>query len=229
MKKKIYKCSNCGSDIEKYISYIERRNVKLIYCNRKCKDEHQSRTGRGSNNPNYKDGNTLETKCKCGNPKDYRAKRCSICSCKSFPIHKKKLDLNEIIALISNSKSFLDACDKSSYSRQYLKKTCEEYDIDISHFVSCNSRPLSYEKIFCIKNKRQNSVVKKYILKNNLIEYICSECGQKPIWNGKELILQLDHINGNPLDDRFENLRFLCPSCHSQTDSYTGRNSRNDR
>lgn len=54
--------------------------------------------------------------------------------------------------------------------------------------------------------------------------YVCAQCGLLPIWRGGELTLQIDHINGVGWDDRFENLRFLCPNCHSQTDTYCGRN-----
>ena len=64
-----------------------------------------------------------------------------------------------------------------------------------------------------------------FILNNNLIEYKCQECGQGDVWNNKRLILQLDHKNGNPNDNRLDNLRFLCSNCHSQTQTYTGRNA----
>jgi hypothetical protein len=45
-------------------------------------------------------------------------------------------------------------------------------------------------------------------------------CGQGPEWNGKTLVLQLDHENGDCTDNRLENLRFLCPNCHSQTETF---------
>lgn len=50
-------------------------------------------------------------------------------------------------------------------------------------------------------------------------EYVCGECGISE-WNGRPLNLHVDHINGVNNDNRFENLRFLCPNCHSQTASY---------
>ena len=61
------------------------------------------------------------------------------------------------------------------------------------------------------------------IRKHNLLEYKCSTCNIDS-WNGKKLVLELDHINWNHTDNRLENLRFLCPNCHSQTDTFRGRN-----
>lgn len=58
---------------------------------------------------------------------------------------------------------------------------------------------------------------------------ICAKCGQGPIWQGQPLRFHVDHKNGDSKDDRWENLEKLCPNCHSQTDTYAGRNVRNWR
>lgn len=55
----------------------------------------------------------------------------------------------------------------------------------------------------------------------------CLECGVGEEWNGKHLAFHLDHIDGNSKNDKRENLRALCPNCHSQTDTYSGRNKGN--
>jgi hypothetical protein len=67
---------------------------------------------------------------------------------------------------------------------------------------------------------------KHRIIKEGLLENKCCECGQLPYHNGKELVLQLDHINGNSCDNRIENLRILCPNCHTQTHNFSGKNKK---
>jgi Zn finger protein HypA/HybF involved in hydrogenase expression len=65
--------------------------------------------------------------------------------------------------------------------------------------------------------------VKKVILAFRLKEYQCECCGLSD-WLGKPIVLELDHINGINNDHRIENVRFLCPNCHSQTENFRGRN-----
>lgn len=67
-------------------------------------------------------------------------------------------------------------------------------------------------------------VIKRYIINKKLIKYECFECKITNLYNGKHITLHLDHINGIKNDNRLKNLRFLCPNCHSQTETYCGRN-----
>ena len=66
------------------------------------------------------------------------------------------------------------------------------------------------------------SNAKSYFKRNT--EYKCSCCGISE-WNGKELRLQIDHIDGNNANDRIENYRYLCPNCHTQTDTWGVKNA----
>ena len=57
--------------------------------------------------------------------------------------------------------------------------------------------------------------------------YTCHDCGLTE-WRGRPIVLQLEHINAVINDSRIENLKMLCPNCHSQTQTYCGRKTPHD-
>lgn len=73
---------------------------------------------------------------------------------------------------------------------------------------------------------RKFEFFKRFIIKNNIIPYICDECKCDDNWRGKKMPLILDHINGVRDDNRLENLRFLCSNCDSIQDTYKSKNKR---
>lgn len=114
-----------------------------------------------------------------------------------------------------------------------LKKYINLYDIDTSHFLGCghlkgksrNIKPkIPLEKIL-VKNSTyyNTTLLKKRLLNAGILKRQCYICGINE-WCGKPLSLQLDHINGVHNDHTIENLRLLCPNCHSQTVNFAGRN-----
>ena len=62
--------------------------------------------------------------------------------------------------------------------------------------------------------------LRKRLIEDGLLKYQCVMCGIHE-WKGRKLSLHLDHINGVNTDNRLENLRFLCPNCHSLTPTYS--------
>lgn len=98
----------------------------------------------------------------------------------------------------------------------------------IEHINKLNeSRRFKDEDVFVENSTYPRHRLKERIIKQDLIPFVCSECDIGPEWNGKELVLQLEHKNGVNNDNRLENLTFLCPNCHSQTSSYSAKNRRN--
>jgi len=83
---------------------------------------------------------------------------------------------------------------------------------------------LSKDRIFIVNSECDDKTVKKHYL-NEIGDdnYHCALCGIS-VWMDEVLTLQLDHINGIHTDNRWQNLRLLCPNCHSQTDTYAGKN-----
>ena len=61
------------------------------------------------------------------------------------------------------------------------------------------------------------------LIKEGILPYECKSCGITE-WGGKEISLELDHIDGNSRNHLLDNLRWLCPNCHSQTDTFRSRN-----
>lgn len=127
----------------------------------------------------------------------------------------------------------------SSRSGNYttLKGKIEQYKIDTSHFdpvkagqikkIERGEGPIPLNEILEGKHPTYKTYhLKKRLLDSGIKQPVCEECGLKGIWNGKPIQHELDHINGVSTDHRLENLRLLCPNCHSQTPTFKGKNRR---
>lgn len=146
-------------------------------------------------------------------------------------------EFRNLVALSTSFSAILRAFDLRTEGGNIatVRRRIEEEKIDAQHIKtgrgSNGGRKFSpkfrpYEEMFVENSTNRRHTVKKRIREEALIPYICQMCGQGPEWNGKELVLVLDHTNGVYNDDRLENLRFLCPNCNSQTPTFAGRNSR---
>jgi hypothetical protein len=82
------------------------------------------------------------------------------------------------------------------------------------------------EELLVENSQHKASTIKKRLIQEGVWEERCVKCRVSAVWNEEPLVLQLDHINGNSKDNRIENLRLLCPNCHSQTKTWAGRKTK---
>jgi 5-methylcytosine-specific restriction endonuclease McrA len=108
-------------------------------------------------------------------------------------------------------------------SDEHRKKIAQS----LTGLTGISKSKIKNEDVFIENSSYARHLIKKRIIEHKLIEYKCECCGQIDIWNNKKISLQLDHINGVNDDHRLQNLRFLCPNCHSQQDTYASKNRKN--
>lgn len=141
-----------------------------------------------------------------------------------------------MIELINESKSIRELLRKikldtnGSGNYRTLKNKIIELGIDYPEYNFFGSggykKRKNDDEVFIENSTLPRQKLKGRIIKNNIIEYKCSICSNEGNWMNKKLSLHLDHINGINNDNRIENLRFLCPNCHSQTEAYSGKKNK---
>lgn len=157
--------------------------------------------------------------------------------------HKRKYTREEFVQAWLSSKTVGEVarklgCNRSGGGYVVLRATALELNLSADHMIDygLNTGP-SYNHVkfiplshILLAHSTYTNIarLKIRLLREGLLEFKCygQDCGITH-WRGKPISLQLDHINGDNLDHRIENLRLLCPNCHSQTDTFAGKNKRN--
>jgi hypothetical protein len=101
----------------------------------------------------------------------------------------------------------------------YEEKAAKARSKGLSHRFTVND-----EDLFVENGRTERTSIRRRLLRDKLIEYVCQICDQEPWWNGKPLTLILDHINGVNNDHRLENLRWVCGNCNMQLTTFGSRN-----
>lgn len=140
---------------------------------------------------------------------------------------------NKLIELVKSSNTYAEVLEKLGYGTARnglyttLKTKIVNWNIDVSHMThyrKCNNERATSETLFIKNSPHHRNTLRRYILNHKVIPYKCAICGNTGVWNGCSLTLTLDHINGNHNDNRLENLRFICPNCDSQQNTYGKKN-----
>ena len=143
----------------------------------------------------------------------------------------------ELEVIVKNCCSWRELGRKLGYTffsgtlKNQIEKYLQEQNIGTSHFTgrAKNQVARTEENIFIENSTASQQTLRRWYLAGEYSEYKCSICGQEPIWNGQELSLILDHINGTNNDDRLENLRWVCPNCNMQLPTTGSRNMKKEK
>ena len=145
-----------------------------------------------------------------------------------------KFTKENLINIVSNSISKRECLIKLNmkpYGGNYriFDQYVSKYNIDISHFLgqgwNVNNSPADIKPIEKYLNNEipiTSYKLKKRLIKDGLKSHKCEICNNIH-WNGKDIPLELHHINGNNKDNSFSNLQLLCPNCHALTKYYRNR------
>ena len=142
----------------------------------------------------------------------------------------KDINENEFVKVCNESQSMAKAASElglhfNTFKKYAIKFGCYNTNqsgkgINKKH----NGNKIPTDEILEGKHPQyQTYNLRNRLIKEGIKENKCEECGISE-WNGKDLVTQLDHINGNSHDHRLKNLRLLCPNCHSQTETWCGKN-----
>lgn len=151
----------------------------------------------------------------------------------------ERIDPVELAKAVAASTSIRQTLDRlaigingSTYAA--VKRAMQRHGIDSSHFRGqgwargLRGKPRtsgrSLEEVLVRDSPiTSTTTLRKRLLNAGMKEHRCEKCWRTE-WEGHPIPLQLDHINGDRRDNRLDNLRLLCPNCHSQTETWCGRN-----
>lgn len=149
----------------------------------------------------------------------------------------------QLIEAVKTSTNLADSLRKLGFEPigshyHWLKKHIQRLKLSTAHFEKFKQKPNKtgqpiefYLRAGISKTRK----LKQRLIKEGILEDICNSCGINS-WSGlvtaqqrTKLILQMDHIDGDNTNNRLENLRLLCPNCHSLTPTFCGKNVKREK
>jgi 5-methylcytosine-specific restriction endonuclease McrA len=134
-----------------------------------------------------------------------------------FPDRRRKYDWRAVQAYFDAGHTYIECLARFGFSSDTWTAAVRRGEL------KARARALPIEVM--TRKKMARGSIKRRLLELGWLTNRCSRCGIAD-WRGRPLTIHVDHINGINDDWRLENLRMLCPNCHSQTPTFSGRNLR---
>ncbi|MGW8379991.1 HNH endonuclease signature motif containing protein [Streptomyces sp. ODS28] len=152
--------------------------------------------------------------------------------------HREVLPLERLVPAVASARSLrrtllLLSLPDTGAGRELVKRSIDEHGLSTEHFTGqahASGQPSPHRRKAAdvlVRRPRGQARTQTATLRRALDEtgvpHLCAACGLGDMWQGSRLVLEIDHVNGDRLDNRLTNLRYLCPSCHSQTRTFSKR------
>jgi len=155
-----------------------------------------------------------------------------------MPIPLNDSEFTDLVKRCINYSQVIRGLDRpiTGSANHMVRQRIKRLNLDTSHFrrtvdkVGGNwkGRAVTSDDILVLNRKGYREDIKRLraALLEKGVKQECDVCKLGLVWNNIPIVLQIDHLDGNPLDNRIHNLRFLCPNCHSQTSTFGFKNSK---
>lgn len=148
----------------------------------------------------------------------------------------------DVIRAVGSSRCISDVLSKIGLTKhgdnfKTIRTFIEVHNLNVSHFSTndarihnSSNRKWVPSNIFVEHSEVSRGALRRHVIKHEVLpQYECYECANTGTWNNSPINLVIDHINGVNNDNRIENLRWLCPNCHSQTSTFGTQSKTNHK
>ena len=141
---------------------------------------------------------------------------------------------DDVAGAVAKSQSVMEVLErlgikKAGGSHAHMSARIKRMGLDTSHFLGRRSskgrapaNKKTAQEVLVRRppgsTKEKTAVLRRVMLESG-VGHTCSICGILDEWNGVKLTLEVDHVDGDWHNNLIENLRFLCPNCHSQQET----------